>query len=113
MVSERARNSSAPCSEAVGPAFDLAGYDQCGGCPTLRAPYAKGGNHELSALRFILGRSDGTPGDWLSCGSACGPVIVPVFKTGERQAILSLVGSTPTRFRQDSIVTGVHIFHSP
>jgi hypothetical protein len=26
-------------------------------------------------------------------------VIVPVFKTGERQAILSLVGSTPTRFR--------------
>ena len=34
-----------------------------------------------------------------SRGSACGPVIVPVFKTGERQAILSLVGSTPTRFR--------------
>ena len=32
-------------------------------------------------------------------GSACGPVIVPVFKTGERRAILSLVGSTPTRFR--------------
>jgi hypothetical protein len=32
-------------------------------------------------------------------GSACGPVIVPVFKTGGRQAILSLVGSTPTRFR--------------
>ena len=36
---------------------------------------------------------------FLVCGSACGPVIVPVFKTGERQAILSLVGSTPTRFR--------------
>ncbi len=34
-----------------------------------------------------------------SCGSACGPVIVPVFKTGGRQAILSPVGSTPTRFR--------------
>jgi len=32
-------------------------------------------------------------------GSACGPVIVPVFKTGERRAIPSLVGSTPTRFR--------------
>jgi hypothetical protein len=35
----------------------------------------------------------------LPCGSACGPVIVPVFKTGGRQAILSPVGSTPTRFR--------------
>jgi hypothetical protein len=33
------------------------------------------------------------------CGSACGPVIVPVFKTGGRQVTLSLVGSTPTRFR--------------
>ena len=32
-------------------------------------------------------------------GSACGPVIVPVFKTGGCQAILSPVGSTPTRFR--------------
>src|SRR4051794_4561790 len=32
-------------------------------------------------------------------GSACGPVIVPVFKTGGWQAILSPVGSTPTRFR--------------
>jgi hypothetical protein len=32
-------------------------------------------------------------------GSACGPVIVPVFKTGGRQVSLSLVGSTPTRFR--------------
>jgi len=32
-------------------------------------------------------------------GSACGPVIVPVFKTGGWQVILSLVGSTPTRFR--------------
>jgi hypothetical protein len=38
-------------------------------------------------------------------GSACGPVIVPVFKTGGRQAILSPVGSTPTRFRQ-SFSTG-------
>jgi hypothetical protein len=27
-------------------------------------------------------------------------VIVPVFKTGGWQAILSPVGSTPTRFRQ-------------
>ena len=27
-------------------------------------------------------------------------MIVPVFKTGGRQAILSPVGSTPTRFRQ-------------
>jgi hypothetical protein len=35
-------------------------------------------------------------------GSACGPVIVPVFKTGGRQAILSPVGSTPTRFRHFS-----------
>jgi hypothetical protein len=34
-----------------------------------------------------------------SCGSACGPVIVPVFKTGGRQVFLSPVGSTPTRFR--------------
>jgi len=32
-------------------------------------------------------------------GSACGPVIVPVFKTGGRQVTLSPVGSTPTRFR--------------
>ena len=32
-------------------------------------------------------------------GSACGPVIVPVFKTGGWQALLSPVGSTPTRFR--------------
>ena len=32
-------------------------------------------------------------------GSACGPVIVPVFKTGGWRAILSPVGSTPTRFR--------------
>jgi hypothetical protein len=50
---------------------------------------------------------------FLVSGSACGPVIVPVFKTGERQAILSLVGSTPTRFRQylsmhyiDGVLTG-------
>ena len=35
-------------------------------------------------------------------GSACGPVIVPVFKTGGRRAIPSPVGSTPTRFRQES-----------
>jgi hypothetical protein len=32
-------------------------------------------------------------------GSACDPVIVPVFKTGGRQVSLSPVGSTPTRFR--------------
>ena len=37
-----------------------------------------------------------------SNGSACGPVIVPVFKTGGRQAILPPVGSTPTRFRHFS-----------
>jgi hypothetical protein len=35
-------------------------------------------------------------------GSACGPVIVPVFKTGGRQVFLSPVGSTPTRFRHFS-----------
>jgi hypothetical protein len=33
------------------------------------------------------------------CGSACGPVIVPVFKTGGRQVTLSPMGSTPIRFR--------------
>jgi hypothetical protein len=33
-------------------------------------------------------------------GSACGPVIVPVFKTGGRRVYPSSVGSTPTRFRQ-------------
>ena len=33
-------------------------------------------------------------------GSACGPVIVPVFKTGGRRGTPSPVGSTPTRFRQ-------------
>jgi len=33
-------------------------------------------------------------------GSAWGPVILPVFKTGERQVSLSLVCSTRTRFRQ-------------
>jgi hypothetical protein len=32
-------------------------------------------------------------------GSACGPVTVPVFKTGGWQVFLSPVGSTPTRFR--------------
>jgi len=32
-------------------------------------------------------------------GSACGPVIVPVFKTGGRRVPPSPVGSTPTRFR--------------
>jgi hypothetical protein len=32
-------------------------------------------------------------------GSACGPVIVPVFKTGGRRVTPSSVGSTPTRFR--------------
>ena len=36
-------------------------------------------------------------------GSVCGPVIVPVFKTGGWQAILSSVGSTPTRFRHFSV----------
>src|SRR6202050_4787485 len=36
----------------------------------------------------------------VASGSACGPVIVPVFKTGGRQVFLSPVGSTPTRFRQ-------------
>src|SRR5271155_2127566 len=32
-------------------------------------------------------------------GSACGPVIVPVFKTGDRYLAIAVVGSTPTRFR--------------
>jgi len=35
-------------------------------------------------------------------GSACGPVIVPVFKTGGRRVTPSPVGSTPTRFRHFS-----------
>src|SRR5579863_2010109 len=39
---------------------------------------------------------------WQLYGSACGPVIVPVFKTGGRQVFLSPVGSTPTRFRHFS-----------
>ena len=34
-------------------------------------------------------------------GSACGPVIVPVFKTGDRYLAIAMVGSTPTRFRQN------------
>ncbi len=38
-----------------------------------------------------------------SCGSACGPVIVPVFKTGGRRVTPSPVGSTPTRFRHFSM----------
>jgi hypothetical protein len=38
-------------------------------------------------------------------GSACGPVIVPVFKTGGRQVFLSPVGSTPTRFRHFSTIS--------
>ena len=42
---------------------------------------------------------------FMRCGSACGPVIVPVFKTGGWQAILSSVGSTPTRFRQYLSIT--------
>ena len=33
-------------------------------------------------------------------GSACGPVIVPVFKTGGRRLSTSPMGSTPIRFRQ-------------
>jgi hypothetical protein len=36
-------------------------------------------------------------------GSACGPVIIPVFKTGGRRVFPSPVGSTPTRFRQIAI----------
>ena len=36
---------------------------------------------------------------WVGRGSACSPVIAPVFKTGGWQVFLSLVGSTPTRFR--------------
>ena len=36
---------------------------------------------------------------WQVYGSACGPVIVPVFKTGGRRVTPSPVGSTPTRFR--------------
>jgi len=37
-------------------------------------------------------------------GSACDPVIVPVFKTGGRRVTPSPVGSTPTRFRQNTLV---------
>jgi len=37
-------------------------------------------------------------------GSACGPVIVPVFKTGGRRLSAATVGSTPTRFRHFSTV---------
>jgi hypothetical protein len=32
-------------------------------------------------------------------GSACGPVIVPVFKTGDRYLAIAMMGSTPIRFR--------------
>jgi hypothetical protein len=42
---------------------------------------------------------DATDSATLSLGSACGPVIVPVFKTGGRQVFLSPMGSTPIRFR--------------
>ena len=35
-----------------------------------------------------------------NCGSACGPVIVPVFKTGGRYLAIAMMGSTPIRFRQ-------------
>jgi hypothetical protein len=34
-------------------------------------------------------------------GSACGPVIIPVFKTGGRRVFPSPVRSTRTRFRQN------------
>ena len=36
----------------------------------------------------------------LKNGSACGPVIVPVFKTDECCLTAALMGSTPIRFRQ-------------
>jgi hypothetical protein len=36
----------------------------------------------------------------LQHGSACGPVIVPVFKTGDRYLAIAMMGSTPIRFRQ-------------
>jgi hypothetical protein len=41
----------------------------------------------------------GSPRFRMEDGSAWGPVILPVFKTGGWQVFLSLVGSTPTRFR--------------
>ena len=37
----------------------------------------------------------------IAFGSAWGPVILPVFKTGGRRVTPSPVGSTPTRFRQN------------
>jgi hypothetical protein len=40
-------------------------------------------------------------------GSAWGPVILPVFKTGVRQVCLSKVRSTRTRFRQTRISGGL------
>src|ERR1700752_3712332 len=46
-------------------------------------------------------------------GSACGPVIVPVFKTGGRRAIPSPVGSTPTRFRHSSWTGGTGLREKP
>jgi hypothetical protein len=39
-------------------------------------------------------------------GSACGRVIIPVFKTGGRRLSAATVGSTPTRFRQLSTLGG-------
>ncbi len=38
-----------------------------------------------------------------SSGSACDPVIAPVFKTGGRRRKRATVGSTPTRFRHLSM----------
>jgi len=67
----------------------------------LRGPVSK-----QDGLISFLYKKSGAPVTWkrraLVCGSACGPVIVPVFKTGGRRVPPSLVGSTPTRFRQDS-----------
>ena len=48
----------------------------------------------------------GAQPDWQR-GSAWGPVILPVFKTGGRQVFLSPVGSTPTRFRQNKALARV------
>jgi hypothetical protein len=59
---------------------------------------ARVGGHALRCAKsWAVERS--TDQTQLLSGSACGPVIVPVFKTGGRRVTPSPVGSTPTRFR--------------
>ena len=66
-----------------------------GGRKGRRSAWSKGRN----IAPFILDQNDG-PLIPSSCGSACGPVIVPVFKTGDRYLAIAMMGSTPIRFRQ-------------